>query len=58
MFQFMTKQPLAAYGLDRTESLTKTLQENAYQVGPLMIEFGKVICHPQMQQGLAQSGNP
>jgi hypothetical protein len=58
MFQFMTKQPLAAYGLDRTESLTKVLRDNAYQVGPLMTEFGQVICQPEAYQGLAQSTTP
>jgi hypothetical protein len=56
MFQFMTKQPLAAYGLDRTESLTKSLQDNTYQVRTLLIELGLIICQPETSDGMAQSG--
>jgi hypothetical protein len=56
MFQFMTKQPLAAYGLDRTESLTKSLQDNTYQVRTLLIELGLIICQPETSDGIAQSG--
>lgn len=58
MFQFFIKQPLAAYGLDRNESLAKYLAEKGYQARPLMLEIGLMICEVENPTEIAQVDRP
>jgi hypothetical protein len=58
MFQFFVKQPLAAYGLDRNESLAKYLAEKGYQARPLMLEIGLMICEVENPTEIAQVDRP
>ncbi|RLT14542.1 MAG: DUF1588 domain-containing protein [Planctomycetota bacterium] len=46
LFQFFVKQPLPAYGLDQSDSLTKSLQNHGFKVRPLMQDIGLLICQP------------
>jgi hypothetical protein len=46
LFQFFVKQPLPAYGLDQSDSLTKSLQNHGFKVRPLMHDIGLLICQP------------
>ena len=42
LFQFMVKQPLAAYGPEARKRLMKTVSDNGNKLRPLLIEIGKV----------------
>jgi hypothetical protein len=46
LFQFFVKQPLPAYGLDQSDSLTKSFQNHGFKVRPLMRDIGLLICQP------------
>ncbi len=52
MFQYFVKQPLPAYGVERSEILYRVFSENGFQWRPVMRELGVLISLPEPAEGL------